>query len=161
MSVFHHSNQKKWRGLHMLGVMLLIASVILLAVATLGTQDTDQLTLIALLSVSISLGLLGISTFTGVLIDLDELKIKRYQSILWMKFGAWKNLAPIDKVDMFIHTYKKRNFNNAISPTLSHQETVYKVVLLSESAVVLDLDFLAQEKASAALERLKSSLANG
>lgn len=158
MRTFNHKNQKRWIGLHLIGILLICAGLIILITSFFIGQETDRFTLFTMVGLSIVLGIIVISTFRGTLIDFKTSKIKIYQAILWVKIGNWNTLPSIDKVDMIIHSYKTSNFRNGISPTLSYQVTVYKVVLLSKNTVVLDFDYSSQEKASSALEVLKSGL---
>jgi hypothetical protein len=155
MHTFHHKKQKLWSGFHLAGIVLLSTGLIILATSFLIDQDTDQFTLLVMVGSFFALGILSISTFSGTLLIYRESKIKNYQAVFWIKFGNWISLPPIDKLDMIIHSYKTSNFPNALSPTLSYQITVYKVVLLGQNKVVLDFDYPSQEKASKALEELR------
>ncbi|WP_338228673.1 hypothetical protein [Algoriphagus taiwanensis] len=104
------------------------------------------------------LGLGLISTFSGTLIDFEKKKIKRYQSIFWVKTGKWEPLPGIENTELIHYTYQHRNLPNGISPTVSAEITTYKCVLKLEGNKLLVFDYAKEKDAILALEQIQKGL---
>lgn len=155
MHKFNYTKRSLWNGSHLIGAILICAGLIILVTSFFINQETDQLTLTVMVGCFLFLGLLIMSTFTGKLLDFKDSKIKNYQSVLWIKFGEWQPLPVVDKVDLILHSYRSSGFSNGISPSISYDITVFKVVLIGQNTLVMNLDYSSQKKASKALEELK------
>lgn len=104
------------------------------------------------------LGLGLISTFSGTLIDFEKKKIKRYQSILWVKTGKWEPLPKVKHAELIHYTYQHSNLPNGISPTVSAEITTYKCVLKLEGNKLLVFDYAKEKDAILALEQIQKGL---
>jgi len=158
MKVFTHKNQMLWNGFHLVGVLLILIGLIIWIISYFIGNETDEFKLFLIVGVSFLLGLLGISTYSGAQLDFDQNKFRSYQSIFWIKFGKWEDLPEIDQAELLIHSFRRRNTPNGISPTLSLEVTVYKCVLLSNGAKFLALNYEKEKDAIAALGKIKNGL---
>ncbi|MEB2783442.1 hypothetical protein [Algoriphagus persicinus] len=158
MPHFIHKNQSHWSGFHLIGVLLISIALIIWVTSYLFDNKTDPLTLYLIVGISFLLGLLSLSTFTGTLIDFEGNKFKEYQSIFWIKFGEWQELAKIEQVELILHSFRRTNTPNGISPTLSREITIYKCVLVAGGTKFISLDFVSEKEAIKALQTLKSGL---
>ncbi|MEB2773941.1 hypothetical protein SYJ56_01395 [Algoriphagus sp. D3-2-R+10] len=158
MPQFIHKNQSHWSGFHLIGVLLISIALIIWVTSYLIDNKTDPLTLYTIIGISFLLGLLSLSTFTGTLIDFEGNKFKEYQSIFWIKFGEWQELAKIEHAELILHSFRRTNIPNGISPTLSREITIYKCVLVAGGTKFISLDFAREKEAIKALQALKSGL---
>lgn len=59
---------------------------------------------------------------------------------------------------MLIHSYPVQNYRNGITPTLTHEVTVYKCVLLSGGTKFLAFDYSKEKEAIHSLLEIKERL---
>jgi hypothetical protein len=104
------------------------------------------------------LGLGLVSTFSGTLIDFEKKRIKRYQSIFWVKTGKWKPMPKVEHAELIHYTYLHRNLPNGISHTVSAEITTYKCVLKMEGKKLLVFDYAKESEAIAGLEIILKAL---
>lgn len=130
--------------------------MIVSTVPLLVEVDTAFIEIFFVSGVPMVIGVFMISTYTGTLIDFEANKSKKYQSILWFKFGKWQNLPKIENAELIHYTYFIRNRPNGISPTLSGEITVYKCVLVAKGKKFLVFDYSKETVAIVALDKIRT-----
>ncbi|MDX5340305.1 MAG: hypothetical protein LPK25_14855 [Cyclobacteriaceae bacterium] len=158
MHLFHHSSRDKNNGYLLAGIVLLIMSLTVIVIPFFQEVETPFFKLLLVGGIPFLLGLGLISTFSGTLIDLGKKKIKRYQSIFWVKTGKWEPLPRINHAELIHHTYQHRNLPNGISPTISSEITTYKCVLKLEGNELLVFDYAKEKDAIHALAQIQKGL---
>ncbi|TXK26407.1 hypothetical protein FVR03_21845 [Pontibacter qinzhouensis] len=109
--------------------------------------------------VAVAIGVLGVSAYSGTLLDVDGRKVKNYSAILGYKFGRWEPLPPISKIAVLPAHYKSSHTPNGISPTWSVTVTAYKVVLCAaNTAASPSFAFTKKEHAIAEATTMAASL---
>ncbi|MEL6535082.1 MAG: hypothetical protein AAFQ98_06705, partial [Bacteroidota bacterium] len=78
---------------------------------------------------AIVIGLVILTSYTGVTIDYQTGRIRHYSSICGFKSGAWEDLPNIYSVEVISDTYTSTDTPNGVSPTLSGKVTDYKIIL--------------------------------
>ncbi len=156
MSDFHYINPNN--SLRSLGIILISAGLIVLAVPLFLVVETPVSKIILVGGGAFATGIAMISIYSGTLIDFKTKKLKEYQSILWFKSGEWRPLPDIENAELIHHTYLKRNTPNGISPTLSSKITVYKCVLLVKGKKLKVFDYTKEVDAIAALDKIRRGL---
>ena len=148
MKSFQHVNQSFWtRGSTIPGVISLLAGIGVLLSPLFGVEASLKI-----------LGLLILSTFSGVEIDFGKKRFKKFDRIAGWKFGQWEDLSAVNRLDVIQHEYRSSNIPNGVSPTLSGVVLVHKLVFLSSDQVVLELDHTSSQKAAQSLEKIKKGL---
>jgi hypothetical protein len=104
------------------------------------------------------LGLGLVSTFSGTVIDFEKKRIKKYQSIFWIKTGQWKPMPKVEHAELIHYTDLHRNLPNGISHTVATEITTYKCVLKMEGEKLLVFDFAKESEAIAGLEIILKAL---
>ncbi|WPR74932.1 hypothetical protein [Algoriphagus sp. NG3] len=155
---FNHPNTSIWSRGRFFGIVLIGMGLVVLLTPLFVKVETQALQIGLVAGIPLVIGFFLVSTFTGTHIDFRNNRFKKYQSVLWFRFGDWQELPKISKAEIVHHTFLKRNVPNGISPTLSLQVTVYKCVLLSEDAKLLVLEFTREKNAILALEKIKVGL---
>lgn len=108
---------------------------------------------------AITLGLLVLSSYSGVMIDIAQKRFKEYWSVAGYSFGKWIALPEISNVKVFSTTYLSSNIANGISPTLSGKVTDFKTLLYSKSSnPVLSFEYTHMDKAVKDAKRLSTAL---
>lgn len=155
MNPFHYKYRNQNNGVHLFGFILILMGMIVLTVPLFLEVESAFIEVFFVSGVPLAIGVFMISTYTGTLIDFEANKSKKYQSILWFKFGKWQNLPKIENAELIHYTYFIRNRPNGISPTLSGEITVYKCVLVVEGKKFMVFDYSKENKAIAALDKIK------
>ncbi|MHA7130460.1 hypothetical protein [Algoriphagus namhaensis] len=157
-SVLNYKNFFVWTdGFKMLGFILLIAGTSLLLSPMLVEVETNsRFWIVGVGSLLISLALL--SSYNGVLFDLKNSRIKRYDQWFGVKFGDWEPIPRLKKIDLVVHEYKQKNTPNGVSPTFTSHHVIYKCVLLTAEKPFLVLDFRDQRKAIKFIDQLSNRL---
>jgi hypothetical protein len=151
---FHYINRKN--GVRILGRILILMGLIVLAVPYIMDVETALSKVFLVGGVTMLIGLVLTSLFSGTIIDFEANKFKEYQSFLWIKFGDWQNIPKIENAELIHYTYQHRNVPNGISPTLSMEVTTYKCVLRLEGKEFRVFDYQKEQDAIAALEILQN-----
>lgn len=151
---FHYSVQRN--GIKTAGKVVILMGLIVLAVSFLMEVETPIYKVLLVGGGAVIIGTLMISISEGTLIDFETNKFKAYQSILWIKFGEWQILPPIQNAELIHYTFTETNFPNGISPTISWNTTVYKCVLLSAGEKFLVFDYLKEKDAIASLDIIRN-----
>lgn len=107
---------------------------------------------------AVIIGVIMISISEGTLIDFDANQFKSYQSILWIKFGEWQSLPPIENAELIHYTFAESNLPNGISPTISWNTTVYKCVLISGGKKFMVFDSSKEKDAIEALDKIRTGI---
>ncbi len=158
LSLFHHSTRNKNNGYRLAGIILILMGMIVLAVPFFLEVETEPSKIILVGGIPIVLGIFLISTYSGTLIDFEARKIKKYQSILWIKLGHWQKLPLIQNAELIHYTYQHQNLPNGISQTLSSEITTYKCVLTLEGREFIVFDYQKEQDAILALDRIRNGL---
>lgn len=157
MKNFQHVNQSFWtRGSSIPGVISLLAGTGVLLSPLFGVEASLKIWLVG--GITVILGLLILSTFSGVEIDFDKKRFKKFDQIAGWKFGQWEDLSGVNRLDVIQHEYRSSNIPNGVSPTLSGIVLVHKLVFLSPDHVILELDHSSSQKAAESLEKIKKGL---
>ena len=158
MRLFHHNTRHKNSGYLLAGtVSILMGLAVWITPFFLGVE-TPFLKILLVGGIPLLLGLGLISTFSGTLIDFEKKKIRRYQSILWIKTGKWEPLPRVNHTELIHHTYQHSNIPNGISPTISYEITTYKCVLKLEGNELLVFDYAREKDAIRALAQIQKGL---
>lgn len=157
MDLFHYQRKPFWsRGTTIPGIVLLLAGSGVLISMLFGVASELKIWLVGLGSIVIGGAIL--TTFSGIEIDFDQARFRRFDRFAGWKFGDWEPLPHIEKIDIIQHEYRSQNIPNGVTPTLSGTVLVHKVVLLSSTEVVLSLDYQSQKRASKAFEEIQKAL---
>lgn len=155
MAFFHHSTYYKNNGFRLGGIILILMGMVVYAVPSFIEVETEASKILLVGGIPIVLGIILISTYSGTQIDFETHKIKKYQSMLWVKIGKWEHLPRIENAELIHYTYQLRNLPNGISPSLSSEITTYKVVLTLEGWEFMVFDYTKEKDAIMALEKFK------
>ncbi|PZX58309.1 hypothetical protein LV84_01514 [Algoriphagus ratkowskyi] len=159
MQQFIYRNQNDGtKGPRLLGQILLGAGILVILVALLFDMETDPLKIAIVGGGAFLIGLIMSSMKSRILIDFDRKKYKEYQTILWYKMGDWMNLPSVNQAEIVQHSFRRTFVPNGITPTMSGQVTIHKVVLLTDGRKFLALDYNNEKHAALALEELKEGL---
>lgn len=131
MSKFNYKKRNLLSGSHLLGVLLVLAGLFALSSPYFLASGVSQEKILIIGIGAASIGMLIISTYSGILIDFKKRKSMEYFTVCSFKFGKWEPLPTIDQVKSISKTYTSSNTTNGISPTLSGKVTVYHVFLYS------------------------------
>lgn len=153
---FHYSVQRN--GTKTAGKVVILMGLIVLAVSFLIEVKTPIYKVLLVGGGAVIIGVLMISISEGTLIDFEANKFKAYQSILWIKFGEWQILPPIQNAELIHYTFTETNFPNGISPTISWNTTVYKCVLLTGGEKFLVFDYLKEKDGIVALNKIRMGI---
>jgi len=145
-------------GVRLLGIILMPAGLLVLFVPLFFEVSTDLQKIGIVGGGSFLVGVILVSIYSGTLLDFEKSRFKEYQSIFWFKIGDWKELPKIEQAELILHSFRSRNTPNGISPTLSHDVTIYKCVLISHGSKFLAFDFAKHKDAVAALGEIKTGL---
>ncbi|MEP0711589.1 hypothetical protein [Algoriphagus sp.] len=146
------------KGPRLLGQIMLGAGLVVILVRLLFDMDTDPMKVALVGGGAILIGLIMSTIKSRILIDFAGKKYKEYQTILWYNMGDWMDLPLVHKAEIVQHSFRKTFVPNGITPTMSAQVTIYKVVLLADGRKFLVLDYAKEKKAALALEELKEGL---
>lgn len=158
MLLFHHSTPNKNNGFRLGGIVLILMGLIVFGVPLFMEVETEPIKIILVGGIPIVLGIFLISTYSGTLIDFEDRKIKKYQSILWIKLGHWQKLPLIQNAELIHYTYRHQNLPNGISPTISSEVITYKCVLTLRGREFIVFDYQKEQDAIAALDRIRNGL---
>ena len=132
MKNFNFKRRNLFSGPHFLGTLLLLAGVVaFVSPAILKSQASLEKTY-TVGAIATILGLIIISAYSGVLIDVVEKRVKEYTSICGFKFGQWASLPAIKTINVTSKQQKNTNTPNGISPTLSGTIVTFQTLLWSE-----------------------------
>lgn len=143
-------------GSNIPGLVLVLAGISVLLSPLFGADQSLKIWLVGFAAIGI--GAVILTSYSGVLLDLRQKRFKRFDQIAGWKFGDWEDLSSVEKVDIIQHEYRSTNIPNGVSPTLSGLILVHKLVLLSDSKVILEWDYSNAKKAAEALQRVKEGL---
>ncbi|WP_338224776.1 hypothetical protein [Algoriphagus confluentis] len=158
MLLFHHNTRHKNSGYLLAGTVSILMGLAVWITPFFLEVSTPISKILWVGGIPLLLGLGLISTFSGTLIDFEKKKIKRYQSMLWVKAGKWEPLPGINHAELIHHTYQHRNLPNGISPTISSEITTYKCVLKLEGNELLVFDYAREKDAIRALAQIQKGL---
>ena len=158
MNRFHYKYRNQNNGVHLLGFILILMGMIVITVPLFLEVESAFIEVFFVSGVPLVIGVFMISTYTGTLIDFEANKFKKYQSILWFKFGKWQNLLEIENAELIHYTYFIRNRPNGISLMLSGEITVYKCVLVEKGKKFLVFDYSKETDAIVALDKIRTGL---
>ncbi len=136
--------------------MLILTGLIVFTIPFFVDVETAFSKVLLVSGIPLTTGVFIISTYGGVLIDFKAHKLKKYQSIFWIKRGKWQRLPAIENAELIHHTYMESNTPNGISPTLSGEVTVYKCVLLVNREKVMVFDYSREKDAITALNIIRN-----
>lgn len=150
-------NQKFFsNGPNLLGLFITLAGITAL-VGTLFFYPEDKTNFNLIIgSISIGIGILLMTFSTGKILDFQNSRFKEYFSVLGIKYGSWKDLPPIQKVELVHHEYVSRSVPNAITPSFYTRNLVFKIAMLSAEKVEMVLEFSKEEEALKTLEKINS-----
>lgn len=154
MRHFHYINRKN--GIQKLGGILILTGLIVVTIPFFVDVETAFSKVLLVSGVPLTLGLIIISTYGGVLLDFEAHKLKKYHSIFWIKWGEWQSLPEIENAELIHHTYRETNTPNGISPTLSREVTVYKCVLVVNREKFMVFDYSREKDAITALDIIRN-----
>mgnify|MGYP003638770122 CR=1 FL=1 len=146
------------KGPRLLGQIFLGSGLLVMLMVLLFDVETDPLKFALVGGGAILIGVIMSSIKSRILIDFERRKYKEYQSILWYKMGDWMDLPSVNKAEIVQHSFRRTFVPNGITPTMSGQVTVHKVVLLVDGRKFLALDYNDEKKAVRALEELMAGL---
>lgn len=140
------------------GSVLLLMGLTVLIIPGFQEVETPLSKILWVGGTPLLLGVGLVSTYSGSLIDFEKKKIKRYQSIFWVKTGKWEPLPRVKNAELIHYTYQHRNLPNGISPTFSSEISTYKCVLTLEGREFIVFDYQKEQDAIAALDRIRNGL---
>ncbi|WP_339867473.1 hypothetical protein [uncultured Algoriphagus sp.] len=155
---FNYKKRTLWNGSHLVGISLVSIALIIWITSNFIENETDPFTLYMIVGIFLFLGILSLSTYSGILIEFDRSRFKEYQSVFWFKIGEWKELPKIEHAEFILHSFRATNIPNGITPTLSGEVTIYKCVLLANGTKFLALDYGREKDAVVAIEEIREAL---
>lgn len=155
---FNYKRRTLWNGSHLAGITLILMSLIIWIASYFVTDETDPLTLYTAIAILFLIGILSVSTYSGTLVNFRSNRFKEYQSVFWYKFGNWQEFPKIEHVEIIHHSFRKSNIPNGVSPTFSHEVTIYKCVLVTGERKVIAFDFPKEKQAVNAMQEIKRGL---
>ncbi len=159
MKKFNYKKRNPFSGPHLLGVLLILAGVFALVSPYIVTSGSSIERILAMGIGAIVIGLLIVSSYSGVIMDFEEKRSKEYSSICGFKIGEWSSLPEIVTVKVIAKSYISSNTPNGVSPTLSGRVTDYKVLLYpDQSKPIFSFDYSKQKKAESIGKKLASDL---
>lgn len=159
MTCFDYKNRKLTTGLHLLGVLLILAGIFALSTPFYLNPATTLERIVGVGSSAILLGVFITFCYTGILIDFKGRKYKTYFNIGWYKTGEWIQLPADLTIDFLKITYKGRSTSNGVSPTFSGKVKVYIIhIRSSQDEKILSFEYESKQKAHRKLEELKAGL---
>ncbi|SHO59577.1 hypothetical protein [Algoriphagus zhangzhouensis] len=148
MSEFNFKNRNLFSGVHLLGILLLVAGLFALVSPLFLSSGSSMTKIISVGTGSCFIGLLIIFTYSGTLIDTSKNRFKEYVSIIGFRMGSWQDLTEIREIKVVSTTRIQRNIPNGISPTLSGKVTEHRILLYSDSdRPVFSFNYSNQTKA--------------
>ena len=129
MHLYNYKRRDLRNGIHLLGIILLFASVfVLLSPLFIEAGDNLQKTLWVGIGTFIA-GLIIVNTYEGTLVNLDDNKVKDYFSFCGFKTGNWRKLPLVKTIKLVPIEQKTTNIPNGISPTFSSIKSSYEIIL--------------------------------
>lgn len=149
MSRFNYKNRNLFSGVHLLGILLLVAGLFALVSPLFLSSGSSMTKIISVGTGSCFIGLLIIFTYSGTLIDTSKKKFKEYVSIIGFRMGSWQDLPEIREIKVVSSNKIQRNIPNGISPTLSGKVTEHRILLYTDSdRPVFSFSYSNQTKAT-------------
>jgi hypothetical protein len=159
MMHFNHTNRNYGiNGSRVLGIALVSAGLIVLLIPLFVEVATDPRKVGLVGGGAILLGAVLIAMSSGTELDFESSRFRKYHSILWFKFGEWRDLPKIEVANIIIHSFRSQHIPNGITPTMSGQVTLYKCVLLANGSQFLVFDYSKEKDAVAALLKIKAGV---
>ncbi|QCK15590.1 hypothetical protein [Mangrovivirga cuniculi] len=134
MKNFDFKKRNLSSGPHLLGLLLVVAGIFVLVSPSFLESGSSTETILAVGIGTLFIGLLIISSYGGIVIDLSQKRFKEYLSIGGYKFGEWTELPEILKIKVISNSYINSNTPNGISPTFSGKVTDFKTLIYSNSS---------------------------
>lgn len=133
MKPFNYQKRSLFSGPHLLGLILVLVGIFVLISPTFLESGSSLEKVITVGIVTLTIGLIILSSYSGILLDFSKNRYKNYFSIVGFRFGEWNFLPQISKIEVIPYSYKSQNVPNGISPTLSGTINSFKVILYSKS----------------------------
>lgn len=147
MNSYHHKKRELFSGPHLLGMLFILAGTFSL-ISPYFIEETSPGRSLYIGIGGIGFGLMVVSTYSGVLIDFKQKRMKQYSAILGYKLGQWTELPEIASVRLVTDRYEATNMANGVSPTLSGEVTDYVALLCTpEGEPILSMVYTEEEKA--------------
>ena len=159
MKNFNYKRRNLASGPHIIGLLLTLAGLFALLSPTFLNVGVSSERILVVGIGTMVLGLLIVSSFSGVCIDYAKKRFQEYTSVLGYKFGEWEDLPDISEVKAISVSYMSSNTPNGISPTLSGRVTDYKILIYSTYAqTVLSFEYTKKKQAEENARELATSL---
>jgi hypothetical protein len=120
-------------GSHLLGALLIMAGLFVLISPAFLKSDSPMEKVLAVGIVTLIIGFLIVSSYSGTLIDFTQKRFKEYLSIGGYQFGEWMVLPEIMKIKVTSTSYLSSNTPNGISPTISGKVIDFTLRLYSNA----------------------------
>ncbi|MDN3203926.1 hypothetical protein [Algoriphagus sediminis] len=158
MKFFEYKNYHFWSdGLKVGGAVLVLGgSIVLIAPFLFPVEQSVKS--IALGAGAISIGVILLGSYSGILFDFSNKRWKHYQRWAGISFGDWEPIPEVKKLDMIHHEVERSNIPNGIHPTITSRYKSYKCVIFMEGQQPLVLDFRNEKKAIKAMELFSDEL---
>lgn len=159
MKNFNYKRRNLTSGPHLIGLLLTLAGLFALLSPTFLTVGVSTERILVVGIGTMVLGLLIVSSYSGVCIDYTKKRFQEYTSVLGCKFGEWEDLPDIKEVKAISISYMSSNTPNGISPTLSGRVTDYKILMYSNDAqTVLSFEYTKKNQVEDYARELATSL---
>ncbi len=132
MNNFDYSRRQLFSGLHLIGLICIFAGVFVLLSPMFLESETPLEKILIVGAVSVVIGLIIVTTYSGTLIDVAGNKVKEYVSVCSCRFGKWTTLPAISAIKVVSTSHIHTNIPNGISPTLSGKVREFNMLLFSE-----------------------------
>jgi len=158
VKTFDYKNFSFWSDGFKVGgaVLVLGGSIVLIAPYLFPVEQSVKS--IALGAGAISIGLILLSSYSGIFFNFSNKRWKHYQRWAGISFGDWEPIPEVKKLDMIHHEVERSNIPNGIHPTITSRYKSYKCVIFIEGKEPLVLEYTKRKKASRAMELLSEGL---